>query len=78
MVAKFNGNTCTAIVSCYSPTNASEETDFITFYNELSSLIRCILKHKVLIIGGDMNTQIGKDETTNSVVTTRQTEMEKI
>ena len=31
------------------------------FYNELSSLVRHILKHIVLIIGGDMNIQIGKD-----------------
>ena len=25
--------------SCYSPTNASDETDIITFYNELYSLV---------------------------------------
>ena len=49
------------IISCYSPTNVSEETEFITFYNELSSLARSILKHNFLVIGGDMKAQIGKN-----------------
>ena len=39
----------------------SEETDLITIFNELSSLVQSILKHNVLIIGGDMNAQIGKN-----------------
>ena len=60
MIATFNGNPSTTII-CYSPTNVSEETDAITFYNKLSSLVRSIQKHNVLIIGGDMNAQIGKD-----------------
>ena len=62
MVDKFNANPGTTIITCYCPTNASDETNLITFYNELSSLVRCIPKHYVLIIGGDMNAQIGKDE----------------
>ena len=61
MVATFNGNPSATIISCYSPTNVTEETDLITFYNELSSLVLTILKHKVLVIGGDMNAQIGKN-----------------
>ena len=59
MCASFNGNSCTTIVSCYSPTNASDETDIITFYKEHSFLVRYIPKHNVLI---DMNAQISKDE----------------
>ena len=55
-----NGNPSAAIVSCYSPTNVSEETDLIAFYDELSSLVRYIPKHDVLVIGGDMNAQIVK------------------
>ena len=47
MIATLDGNPGTMIISCYSPTNASDETDLGTFYNELSSL--------VLIIGGDTN-----------------------
>ena len=49
MVATFNGNPSTAIIFCYSPTNASDETDLIT-------------KHNVLIIGEGINAQIGKNE----------------
>ena len=61
MCASFNGNPCTTIISCYSPTNVNDKTGIITFYNELSSLVPHILKHNILIITGDMNTQIGKN-----------------
>ena len=44
MVATLNGNPSATIISCYSPTNVSEETDLVTFYNELSSLVRSIPK----------------------------------
>ena len=64
MEATFNGNHSTTIISCYSPTNVSEETDLITFYYELSSLVHSIPRHNVLDIGGDMNAQIGKNENT--------------
>ena len=42
-------------------TNVSEETDLIVFYDELSSLVRCIPKQNVLVIGGEMKAQIGKN-----------------
>ena len=42
-------------------TNVSEETELVTFYEELSSLVRRIPKHNLLVIGGDMNAQIGKN-----------------
>ena len=61
MVATFNGNSSAIIIYCYSPTNITEETDLIVFYNELSSLIRTIPNHNVLVICGDMNAQIGKN-----------------
>ena len=60
MVATFNDNPCETIISCFSPTKI-EETDLIAFYNELSSLVCSSPKHNVLIIGGDMNDQIGKN-----------------
>ena len=60
MVATLNHNPSTTIISFYSPTNVSDETDLIAFYNKLSSFIHSILKRYVLIIGGDMNAQIGK------------------
>ena len=61
MVATFNGNPRATIISWYSPTNVSEETELVAFYDELSSLVHSIPKHNVLVIGGDMNTQIGKN-----------------
>ena len=54
------GNPRATIISCYSPTNVSEETELVTFYDELSSLVRSIPKH-MLVIGGDMNAQIAKN-----------------
>ena len=61
MAASFNGNPRATIISWYSPTNVSEETELVTFCEELSSLVRSIPKHNLLVIGGDMNAQIGKN-----------------
>ena len=61
MADTFNGKPRATIISCYSPTNVCEETEQVTFYEELSSLVRSIPKHNVLIIGRDMNAQIGKN-----------------
>ena len=61
LAATFNGNPRAIIISCYSPTNVSEETKLVTFYDELSSLVRSILKHNLLVINGDMNAQIRKN-----------------
>ena len=63
MVAMFNNNPGTTIIFCSSPTNASDETNLNTFYNELSSLVHSVLK--CFIIGGDMNAQIGKNVNRN-------------
>ena len=61
MAATFNGNPKATIISCYSPTNVSKETELVTFYEELSSLVHSIPKHNLLVIGGDMNAQIRKN-----------------
>ena len=55
MVATFNGNPRATIISGYSPTNISEETELVAVYDELSSFVCCIPKHNVLVIGRDMN-----------------------
>ena len=47
LVAMFNGNPRATIISCYSPTNVSEETEVVAFYDELSSLVRSIPKHNL-------------------------------
>ena len=68
MVATFNGNPRATIISCYSPANASKETELIAFYDELSSLVRRTPKRNVLVI----------TETTNTAHTTGLTGMENI
>ena len=61
MAAAFNGNPRATIISCYSPTNVSEETELDAFYDEQSFLVRNIPKQNVLVIGGDMSAQIGRN-----------------
>ena len=36
ITANFNGNPITIVVSCYSPTNVSDEDDVSEFYNNMS------------------------------------------
>ena len=61
MATPFNGNPRATIISCYSPTNVNEEIELVTYYDELSSLVRSIPKHNVLVIGGNINGQIGRN-----------------
>ena len=60
MIATFNGNPQTSIISCYSPTNTADEDVAKKFYEDLTDLIKLIPKHNVKIVGGDMNAKIGK------------------
>ena len=62
MIATFNGNPQTTVICCYSPTNTAEEEEVEDFYGELTSLVRQVPKHNVLIIGGDFNAKVGKEE----------------
>ena len=61
MAATFNGNPRATIISWYSPTNVSEETELVAFYDELSSLVSSIPKHNMLVTGGYMNAPIEKN-----------------
>ena len=60
MIATFNGNPSTKIISRYSSTTACDEKDLTSFYYEVPSLVHCIHKCSVQIIGRDMNAEIGK------------------
>ena len=60
MVATFNGNPKTTLICCYSPTNVSDEDQVDNFYETLESLTRRIPKHNLLVIGGDFNAHLGR------------------
>ena len=62
MVATFNGNPKTTVISCYSPTNCSDDLEIQNFYYQLRDSIEKILKHNVLIIGGEMNAKIDNNK----------------
>ena len=55
MTASFTGNPATTIISCYSPTNCSDEEDVVMFYKSLSDALRDIPAHNMVLIGGDFN-----------------------
>ena len=61
VVVTFTGNPRVTIISCNSPSNVSEETELIAFYDVLSSLVHSISKHNILSIGGNMKDQTGKN-----------------
>ena len=59
MYATFNVNHGRTIVSCYSFTNASDELIITTDYH---LLLDTFSNTTFILIGVDMNVQIGKDE----------------
>jgi len=61
IVAEFNSNPKTTFVTCYSPTNVSEQVDIDNFYSILSHTIHSIPAHNFLILAGDFNAQLGVD-----------------
>ena len=61
ITANFNGNPITTVISCYSQTNVSDEDGVTEFYNNVSSFIRYVPTHNVLIIAGDCNAHLGID-----------------
>ena len=50
----FMGNPLTTVISCYRPTNVSDQEETERFYVDITSYTRHILKHNVLVIGGDI------------------------
>ena len=58
MTASFNKNTAVTIVSCYRPTNVSDEEDKAEIYTEITTVTRSIPKHNILLLGDDKNARI--------------------
>ena len=62
LISTFHGNPATSIIIIYSPTNSSEDEIINKFYDELRRAIETIPLHNVLIIIGDFNARISKDD----------------
>ena len=62
LLSTFHGNPATSIIIIYSPTHSSEDKVINKCYDELRRDIETILQHNVLIIIGDFNARVGKDD----------------
>lgn len=50
------------IISVYAPTNVSKMDEKDTFYEKLDQVCSKVPKHDMLLVMGDYNAQIGKNE----------------
>ena len=57
--ACFKGNPKTTVISCYAPHNGLSDDIASAFYSKLDDVISAVPSHHMLLIGGDMNAQIG-------------------
>ena len=62
MIATINGNPRTTVISCYSPTNVSDEIEVERFYVNLTSVTRQIPKHNFVVIAGDFKAHLGQQD----------------
>ena len=60
LACTFQGNPMATIISCYFPTNNSNEDEIQEYYNQISSYTRQIPKHNITLICGDFNAQLGQ------------------
>ena len=64
LLARFNSKySKLSVIQCYSPTNDTKEEEKENFYNELQAITSTIPRHNVLIIMGNINANVGADNT---------------
>ena len=51
---------CLFVISCYAPTDCSEDAVKDAFYQELSSLLRSSRSSDIILLAGDLNAQVGE------------------
>ena len=61
IIADFEGNPKTTIISCHSPHNNSSDDDIEHFYTTLRSTIENVPAHNFLLIPGDFNAKLSPD-----------------
>ena len=62
VIADFEGNPKTTVISCHSPHNNSSDEDINHFYNTLRSTLENIPPHNFLLIPGDFNAKLGPND----------------
>ena len=62
VIADFEGNPKTTVISCYSPHNNSSDDDINDFYNTLRSTVENVPAHNFLLIPGDFNAKLGPND----------------
>lgn len=62
IIADFEGNPKTTVISCYSPHNGSSDEDIDSFYSTIRSSIENVPAHNFLLIPGDFNAKLGPDD----------------
>ena len=65
LMATFEGNPKTTVISSYSPTDCTEDKIAEEFYTQLQTTLNQIPKHNVSIIAGDMNAKVGREKGKN-------------
>ncbi|KAI0233499.1 hypothetical protein LSAT2_016251, partial [Lamellibrachia satsuma] len=62
--ARFNSKFAKlTVIACYAPTEDAEEEIKDEFYDQLEEEIRTIPRHDVLMVVGDLNARVGKENT---------------
>ena len=67
MTIQFHDNPHTTIISCYSPTNVSDEIETEDLYTDLTEITIQVPKHNLLLIGGDYNVYLVKMTVSNNL-----------
>ena len=62
LIAEFEGNPVTTVMSVYSPTNTTSDKVVEKFYDELRAAIHSVPAHNFLVILGDFNARIGPED----------------
>ena len=61
IAARFRAQPYITVIQVYAPTAASTEEDLEDFYNNLTETVEEVPKQEILIVMGDWNAKIGRE-----------------